>query len=110
MGSEPPQKPLDLIFFDYLLIGSRSRSFVEQVAAITANRVKMPKINQTELKQIWIALPEQVSEQTIIAKYLSKKCNEIDSIIAEKRSIISDLEQYKRSLIFELVTGKRKVV
>ena len=103
----PIETSIDIEFLKYAML---SRSFVEQVAAITANRVKMPKINQTELKQIWIALPEQVSEQNTIARYLSEKCNEIDSIIVEKRSIISDLEQYKRSLIFELVTGKRKVV
>ena len=103
----PIEASIDIEFLKYVML---SHSFVEQVAAITANRVKMPKINQTELKQLWIALPEHVNEQKTIAKYLSEKCNEIDLIIAEKRNIISDLEQYKRSLIFEAVTGKRKVV
>lgn len=45
-----------------------------------------------------------------IALYLDKKCSEIDKVIAEKNALISDLEAYKKSLIFEVVTGKRKVV
>ena len=49
------------------------------------------------------------NEQREIAKYLHGKCIEIDSLITEKEVMISDLEAYKKSLIFEVVTGKRKV-
>ena len=41
---------------------------------------------------------------------LDKKCSEIDAIITEKESLMSDLEQFKRALIYDTVTGKRKVV
>ena len=50
-------------------------------------------------------LPEQES----IAKMLDSKCAQIDSLIAEKESLIADLTEYKKSLIFEVVTGKRMV-
>lgn len=50
-------------------------------------------------------LPEQES----IAKMLDSKCAQIDSLIAEKESLIADLTEYKKSLIFEVVTGKRSV-
>ena len=50
-------------------------------------------------------LPEQES----IAAYLDEKCAAIDGIIAEKESLIAELETYKKSLIFETVTGKRRV-
>lgn len=49
-------------------------------------------------------------EQQQIADYLDMKCAEIDSIIAEKKQQIETIEEYKKSLIFEYVTGKKEVV
>lgn len=50
-----------------------------------------------------------LSEQESIAKALDAKCVQIDSLISEKQSLIKDLAEYKKSLIFEAVTGKRRV-
>lgn len=50
------------------------------------------------------------AEQKEIADFLDKRTAEIDSLIAEKESLIADLEAYKKSLIYEVVTGKRRVV
>ncbi len=50
------------------------------------------------------------NERNEIANYLDERCKQIDSLIAEKESLINDLEAYKKSLIYEVVTGKRKVV
>lgn len=47
--------------------------------------------------------------KTAIAAYLDSKCAAIDAIILEKEDLIRELENYKRSLIFEAVTGKRRV-
>ena len=49
-------------------------------------------------------------KQYEIVAYLDNRCEKIDSIIEEKQGLITDLESYKRSLIYEVVTGKRKVV
>lgn len=49
------------------------------------------------------------NEQKQIAAYLDRKCSAIDEIIAEKEALIADMDAYKKSLIFESVTGKRKV-
>ena len=49
-------------------------------------------------------------EQQQIADYLDSKCAEIDSIIAEKKQQIETIEEYKKSMIFEYVTGKKEVV
>lgn len=59
--------------------------------------------------QIPILIPT-ADEQTDIADYLDKKCSSIDSIIATKRQQLEKLEEYKKSLIFEYVTGKKEVV
>lgn len=45
-----------------------------------------------------------------IVAHLNEKCNKIDQLIAIKQAKIEKLEQYKRSLIYEYVTGKREVV
>ena len=50
-----------------------------------------------------------LSEQAAIAAYLDDKCSAIDGVIAEKEALIAELETYKKSLIFETVTGKRRV-
>ena len=51
-----------------------------------------------------------LKEQQEIAEYLNTQCAQIDDLIAEKEALVADLEAYKKSLIFEVVTGKRKVV
>ena len=48
-------------------------------------------------------------EQLEIVSYLDRQCAEIDRLIAKKEQIISELEGYKKSLIYECVTGKREV-
>ena len=55
-----------------------------------------------------IALPP-LEEQHEIASYLDHKCSEIDSLIASKEMFIAELELYKKSLIYEYVTGKKEV-
>lgn len=61
------------------------------------------------LKKLKIPFPP-INVQKQIVAYLDEKCATIDEIIAEKESLITDLESYKKSLIYEVVTGKRKVV
>ncbi|WP_300909281.1 restriction endonuclease subunit S, partial [uncultured Desulfovibrio sp.] len=68
----------------------------------------LPILNQEETKDIYIPLPP-LSEQHRIASYLDTKCAEIDAIIAQKQELLDKLATYKKSLIFECVTGKREV-
>lgn len=48
-------------------------------------------------------------EQTEIADYLDRKCAEIDALVAKKTALLEELELYKRSVIYEYVTGKKEV-
>ena len=50
-----------------------------------------------------------MNEQKEIAAHLTEKCSQIDRLIAIKQSKIEKLEQYKKSLIYEYVTGKKEV-
>lgn len=86
-----------------------SNDFNQQVAMITENRVKMPKINQKELSKIIVVLPADRMEQQEIVDYLDGECGKIDALIAKKQQYITEIENYKKSLIYEYVTGKKEV-
>lgn len=66
-------------------------------------------LNYSELSRMLLIEPP-ISEQKAIATYLDEKCSEIDATIAEKQKQLETLEEYKKSLIFEYVTGKKEVV
>ena len=67
-----------------------------------------PNISQYTLRQLWIPEPP-LEEQQSIASYLNTKCAEIDSLIDLKRQKIEALKDYKKSVIFEAVTGKTNI-
>lgn len=79
-----------------------------KIGLITRDRVKMPKINQNELSGIFITVLSK-EEQKCIAEYLNKKCTVIDTIIEQKQKLIEKLTEYKKSLIYECVTGKKAI-
>lgn len=62
-----------------------------------------------KIADIYIPIPS-IKEQRAIADYLDKKCTEIDSIIADKKRQLDVLENYKKSIIYEYVTGKKEVI
>lgn len=62
-------------------------------------------LSAAALSNFKILLPPQ-DEQHVIASYLDSKCSEIDSLIALKRQKIETLKEYKKSIIYESVTGK----
>ena len=67
-----------------------------------------PKLSQDNLKKIRLCIPP-IAEQQAIADYLDEKCADIDSLIQTKQQKIDSLKEYKKSIIYEYVTGKREV-
>ena len=67
-----------------------------------------PKLSQENLKNILIPIPTY-DEQKEIATYLDEKCSAIDTLIAKKEQLLTELESYKKSVIYEYVTGKKEV-
>ena len=55
------------------------------------------------------ALGNSVSEQQEIVDYLDSECSEFDNLISCKQQLLTELESYKKSLIYEYVTGKKEV-
>lgn len=73
------------------------------------NGMGVPHLTQESMKDIYLPLPD-IDEQRSIADFLDSKVVELDSLLSEKDELVSDLEAYKKSLIYEVVTGKRRVV
>ena len=77
---------------------------------ISINSVQsaQPNISMEDIGNYYITIPPD-NEQKRIISYLDAKCSEIDNLIANKEKIITELETYKKSLIYEFVTGKKEV-
>lgn len=69
---------------------------------------KDPNISQDVVTRMKILIPP-LDEQKEITDYLDAKCAEVDKLIAKKEQLVKELESYKKSLIYEVVTGKREV-
>lgn len=72
-------------------------------------KLKVVHISASEIGNILVALPNKELQQQI-ADYLDDKCAKIDKLIALKQSKIEKLQEYKKSLIYEYVTGKKEVI
>ena len=92
---------------DFLYYAISSESLIEQVEANSVG-ISYPAINAIDIANLKIPLPSMNEQEEIVIE-IDKKCSQIDSLISEKQSLIKDLAEYKKSLIFEVVTGKRRV-
>jgi type I restriction enzyme S subunit len=90
----------DIKFLSYVIFG-RKLTDIGDVSTI-------PQINNKHIRTLDIPLPP-LPEQQAIAYYLDQKCAQIDQTIELKQKLIEKLSNYKKSLIYECVTGKREV-
>ena len=65
-------------------------------------------LNWEEVKKLQIVVPSEEEQQKIVM-YLDSKCSEIDALIKSKEKLVEDLTAYRKSLIYEYVTGKKEV-
>lgn len=63
-----------------------------------------------KVRDIWIAIPKTRQEQKAICDYLDRQCNAVEEVISTKKQQLEVLADYKKSLIFEYVTGKKEVL
>ena len=93
-------------FIWYYLNNKMVRSYISSLSTGTSST--MQNISQGQFGNISVCLPDS-NEQKEIADYLDAKCAEIDKLIAKKEQLVKELESYKKSLIYEVVTGKREI-
>ena len=91
-------------FAKYYFRGSQIRAYLVK----EMNLVTRASLGQTLLKGMSVTIPPK-EEQQQIATYLDDKCAKIDRLIAIKQEKIDKLNDYKKSLIYEYVTGKKEV-
>lgn len=88
----------------------RSRPYADEFARLsTGIRIGQWDLHSNDFLCTLALLPPLV-EQTRIVAYVDDRCSEIDKAIEAKQLIIDELKAYKKSLIWEAVTGKREVV
>lgn len=96
----------DKKYFHYLL---RNKSYTIEFMRLSGGiRVGQWDLPAEAFENTLVLIPP-IEEQQQIADYLDKKCSEIDAVISDKQSQIETLESYKKSLIYEYVTGKKEV-
>lgn len=91
----------------YVYHAIAGKSFEEAISTDTTG-VSVPHISTKQIQNYQIAYPS-INEQREICDYLNDKCLEIDNLIKKKQQLITELDSYKKSLIYEYVTGKKEV-
>ena len=83
--------------------------YVQGQKSFGKTKLKVVHISSGEIARLLIVLPPK-EEQKEIADYLDKKCTAIDTAIEQKQNLIEKLTEYKKSLIYECVTGKKEIM
>ena len=96
-----------LLYPKYAMYALNSETVYMQGALDTIGSTA-PHVNISTICNYLLPVPA-LTEQKEIANYLDAKCAEIDRLIAKKEQLVKELESYKKSLIYEVVTGKREV-
>lgn len=99
-----PLPIVDTVFLMYALQSDYGQ-FQVQLQQTGGNR---EGLSANGFKEFVIALPP-LSEQQQIAEFLDQKCADIDSLVAIKQQKIEELKEYKKSIIYEYITGKKEV-
>lgn len=81
---------------------------VKVIYALSLAGTTIPNLSLETLRSTPVVLPDDKEQQEIV-KYLDSKCAAIDSLISKKQQFIDELTAYKKSLIYEYVTGKKEV-
>ncbi len=92
-------------YYKYLF---KEKNFIEKINSFTLSLRDGKPISYFDFSNMYLPLPS-AKEQKEIADYLDSKCASINEIIKTKQKQLETLEEYKKSLIFEYVTGKKEV-
>lgn len=92
----------NIVKYLYYVLSSIDMDFLSTKTAV-------PTLDRKKIQEYSFVYTNDVEEQQSIASYLDEKCSEIDSLISIKQSKIESLKEYKKSIIYEYVTGKKEV-
>lgn len=89
-----------LKYYYYCAVSFDYKSYISQTT--------LPSMTQTNYENMVLPMPSLLEQQQIVS-FLDYKCSEIDTLLQNYEDQISTLEEYKKSLIYEYVTGKKEV-
>lgn len=89
----------------YYLGSNAGKGEIDKISKASAQA----SLSMSTIRRMAILLPS-FEDQQAIATFLDQKCSEIDSLIKIKQDKIEALKEYKKSIIYEYVTGKKEVV
>ena len=95
-----PKADVDFYYLFYALEGLDINPYITGSA--------QPKLNQENLKNLWIPIPD-LETQASIVRYIRDKHAKIDELIRIKTKKLSKLDEYKKAIVYEYVTGKKEV-
>ena len=101
-------KPKPHVNGDYLAFLLQTENFIHSVISHSKG-VGYPAINSSQLMHLKVHYCNSMETQKNVARNLLRKCKEIDATIEEKQKQLEILSQYKQSLIYEVVTGKKEI-
>lgn len=91
-------------YYDYLL-----RMIDDNKVFVHLSKNLRSSLTESDFGAIKTCAPP-LAEQKCIAAFLDVRCDEIDALIAKKQQYLTEIENYKKSLIYEYVTGKKEVI
>ncbi|MBO5737733.1 restriction endonuclease subunit S [bacterium] len=100
-----PKNNLNSEYLRYILMSENTQRQLNLLVAGTA----LKRVSVNKNANLLIVNTLNMNEQQEIVTYLDDRCSEIDKLIAKKEQLIEELEIYKKSLIYEYVTGKKEV-
>ena len=95
-----PKADIDFYYLFYALEGLDINPYITGSA--------QPKLNQENLRNLWLPIPD-LETQASIVQYIRDKHAKIDELIGIKTKKLSELDDYKKAIIYEYVTGKKEV-
>lgn len=103
---EITEEKLNKKYLHYLL---RNHAYLpEYMRLSTGMRIGQWDLGFDDFKNIPFIIPPE-KEQEEIVEYIEMQCSKIDALIVQKEQYVAELENYKKSLIYEYVTGKKEV-
>jgi type I restriction enzyme S subunit len=99
-----PNNRLNGIYLMYLI----KSDYIQTIIQTMKDGMGVPHLFQRDINKMHITVPP-IEEQEQIALYLDRKCTKIDHFIKKKQMLIDKLSDYKKSLIYEAVTGKLEI-
>ena len=106
-GVYEPLRQFDSKFFEYLY----HSDVYKAILGLKSNgmTIGLQNLSNQNFYSVYSLYPPEAEQQEII-QYLDDKCSGIDALIVQKQEHLTEIENYKKSLIYEYVTGKKEVV